>query len=102
MACQIEFIPYQGWIPQHDPEVIRTNPIRWESVAIFVIATTALFIVTRYEEIIRNALFNIPVPSAQDLFTGMAQAMHHLGRTAIFRQELATQAAHLLNDPETL
>lgn len=100
-ARQIQFIPNQGWIPQHDPEVIRTNRIRWESVTIFILATTALFIAARYGQIIREVLFNISLPSAQDIYAGMAEAMNNLGRATIFRQELAAQAAHLLNDPET-
>jgi hypothetical protein len=98
-ARRIEFVPHQGWNVPHAEEVVSTNPIRWESVAIFVIATTALFLVARYGEIIRDVLFNLP--SAQDIYTGMAQAMHNIGRATIFRQELATQAAQLLIDPET-
>ncbi len=61
---------------QYAEEVVSVNPSRWESVAIFVIATTALFIAARYEEIIiRDAFVNLPnhvsLPSEQDIYAGM-------------------------------
>jgi hypothetical protein len=57
--------------------------------------------VARYGDTIRDTLFNISLPSAQDIYTGMAQTMYNLGRAAILRQELATQAGQLLINPES-
>jgi hypothetical protein len=101
-AREIQFQPNEGWDPQHNVEEIqRNNSIRWESVVIFVVATVVLYVIARHGDVIRDALFNLSLLSAQDIYTGMARVMHTMGRAVIFRLELATQAAELLNDPET-
>jgi|SRR3978361_36043 len=84
-AREIQFQPDEGWGPQHNVEEIqRNNSIRWESVVIFVVATVVLYVIARHGDVIRDALFNLSLPSTQDIYTGMARVMHTMGRAAIF------------------
>lgn len=101
-AQEIQFQLHEGWGPPYNVgEIERDNSIRWESVVIFVVATVVLYVIVRHGDVIREAFFNIPVPSAQDIYTGMARTMHNMSRAAIFRLELAEQGVQLLNDPDT-
>jgi hypothetical protein len=39
----------------------------WRAVAIFVGTTIVPFVITRYDDIIRDTLFYLPTPSAHDI-----------------------------------
>lgn len=88
---------FQPQLPTHTANPPNT-PTRIESIILFVGATLALLIGSRYHLTITN--FS-PRSFTEDAYTGIVEIMRNLGRLAIFREEIKVYAYELLSNPET-
>jgi len=88
--------------PQEQP--IFNQPNRYDALILFILATVALFIISRYGSTILEYLFDIArdMPGAvHRSITGVIRIAVETGRIDAIYNFTTRQAHHFLNDPDT-
>lgn len=97
----------EGWEAAdyfHNNVVEPSQTFNYTGFFIWLAASTALFIFSRWHTEIIEFLFSLPrrtVEILPDIYNGLTESMRALGREAAFRQYVANSAVEMLNNPET-